>query len=356
MSRYHVRKFRDEDKEPMIALFEEVWTKELTDKLREMWEWKYEKNPHDPAEGNKTLVLERDGRIIGMLGLLSGLVKLKGRTLPVLWAIDFAVHPDFRGGGFRLLGWVKKGYSSDVQLGIVTVGRPYEFYKKMQFPLLFSFSIFKNIMNPKSFFQKKSSNKAFILLISILFKFVSGFLSLFKTHLKDKDISVSKISGFDDRFDELWKEASEDYTICMVRDKDFLNWRFFERPDREYTIFTAEKREKILGYIVLHHKVEDNKRYGSIIDLFTQKNDKKILQCLITKALDYFKSERVDIASCAISPECGFYRNVLIKNGFFIRTKGGRVVGSPAGYKEIEKDLMKPKNWFLTLMSSDMER
>jgi len=356
MSRYFVRKFRDEDKEQMIALFEEVWTKELAWKLREMWEWKYKKNPHDPPDGNKTCILERDGRIIGMLGWLSGLVKLKGQTLPVIWAIDFAVHPDFRGGGFRLLIWARKEYSSDVQFGIVIAGRPYEFYKKMQYLLVFPFSIFKNIMNPKSFFQKKSSNKAFVLLISILFKFVSGFLSLFKIHLKDKDISMSKISGFDDRFDELWKEASEDYTICMVRDKNFLNWRFFERPDREYTIFAAEKRGKILGYIVLHHKTEDNKRYGSIIDVFTKKNDKKTLQCLITRALDHFKSERVDIASCAIPPGCRFYRNVLIKNGFFVRNKGGRFVAFPARYKEIEKDLMKPKNWFLTSMSSDMER
>jgi GNAT superfamily N-acetyltransferase len=356
MSRYYVRKFKDEDKEGMIALFEEVWTKELADKLREMWEWKYEKNPHDPPDGNTTCVLERDGRIIGMLGLLSGLVKLKGRTLPMLWAIDFAIHPDFRGGGFRILNWAKKEYSSFVQGGIVTAGRPYEFYKKMRYLPVFSFSIFKNILNPKNFFRKKTKNIAVAYIIAILFKLVSGFLSLFKIHLKDKNISVSKISGFDDRFDALWKEASEGYTICMVRDKDFLNWRFFERPDQGYTIFAAEKRGKILGYIVLNHQSQDNKKYGSIIDLFTKKNDKKTLHRLIAQALDYFKSERVDIASFPMPPECGFYRNVLIKNGFFVRTKGGSFVASPAGYPEIEKDLMKPKNWFLTSMSSDMER
>jgi GNAT superfamily N-acetyltransferase len=356
MSRYVVRRFRNEDKEPMLALFEKIWTKELADKLREMWAWKYEQNPHDPPVGNKTCVLERDGRIIGMMGLLSDLVWVNGRTLPIIWAIDFAVHPDFRGGGFRMVNYEKKMDSDFLQAGIAVAGRPFEFYVKAGYPMVFSFSIFKNIMNPRNFFQKKSMNKAAVLLLTILFKTVTACLSLFRARLKDKDISVIPVSRFDDRFDELWKEACGGYNICMVRDKDFLNWRFFERPDSGYAIFAAEKNGRILGYIVLRQKVARNTRYGTIIDLFTKKGDKQTLQYLIARALDHFRSEHVDRASFAIPPKCRFYRNALIKNGFFVWSKGGRIVLSPAGYKELEKDLMKPENWYLTPLSSDMER
>jgi len=107
---------------------------------------------------------------------------------------------------------------------------------------------------------------------------------------------------------------------------------------------------------VLKTKVDDNKKYGTITDVFTRKSDKKALHCLIARALEYFRAQGVDIASYAIPPKCAFYRSALIKNGFFVRTKGGAFVASPAKYIEIEKDLMKPKNWYLTPMSSDMER
>jgi len=356
MSRTTARKFRKEDKESMLSLFEEVWSEELAGILRNMWAWKYETNPHDPPGGNNTCVLQRDGRIVGMMGLLSGLVKARDRTLPVIWAIDFAVHPDFRGGGFRLLGWAKKEYQDYLQAGIAVAGRPFEFYKKMGYLPVFSFSSFRNIMNPRSFFQKKNKSKGTILLFTVLFKSAAGFFSLFKARVKDDDLSLFPVAYFDDRFDKLWEEASPGYFFCMVRDKDFLNWRFFLRPGSGYAIFAAEKDGKILGYTVLRIKEEHGTRYGIIIDLFTKMNDKKTLQCLIARALDHFRSEHVDRASFAIPPKCAFYRNALIKNGFFIRNKAARFVASAAGHKDLEKDLRKPENWYLTAMSSDMER
>jgi GNAT superfamily N-acetyltransferase len=356
MSRYVARKFTNKDKEAMLALFEEVWTKELADLLRNMWAWKYETNPHDPPGGNNTCVLELDGRIIGMMGLLSDLVKAKDRILPVVWAIDFAVHPDFRGGGFRLLAWAKKEYEGHLQGGIVVAGRPFEFYKKMGYLPVFSFSIFKNIMDPRSFFQKKSKNKVVVLLLTALFKSAASLLSLFRTRVQDKELSVFPVSRFDDRFDALWEEASPGYFLCMVRDKDFLNWRFFQKPDSGYAIFAAEKKEKVLGYVVLRTKEDHGTRYGTITDLFTKKDDRKTLQCLIARALEHFRSEHVDRASFAIPPKCAFYRNALIKNGFFIKGKGGRFVAYLSGNEDIQEDLMRPENWYLTPLSSDMER
>ena len=349
-----VRKFRKEDKEAMISMFEEVWTKELADNLRRTWEWKFENNPHDPPEGNKTLVLEQNGRIIGMYGFLSGSIKIKGKIYPVIMAIDFAVHPENRGGGVRLMNYVKKNYDA-IKFGVVTVGRPYEFYVKMGFPDFFQVSLFKKILNPKSFFQKKLKNKAVVLLIAFFFRSVTLFLSLFRTRPTDKDISTSEISSFDDRFDEFWNEASETHDISMVRDKNFLNWRFIDCPTREYTMFAAEKKEKILGYIVLRHKTEDKKIYGTVVDIFTKKNDKKVQQILISQAIAHFKTKHVDIITCPLSPKCGSLRNTLIKNGFFIKAPGAKVVGGPGGYPELETDLRKPKNWLLTLMTSDME-
>ena len=110
-----------------------------------------------------------------------------------------------------------------------------------------------------------------------------------------------------------------------------------------------------MGYIVLRHKTEDKKIYGTVVDIFTKKNDKKVQQILISQAIAHFKTKHVDIITCPLSPKCGSLRNTLIKNGFFTKAPGAKVVGGSGGYPELETDLRKPKNWLLTLMTSDME-
>jgi GNAT superfamily N-acetyltransferase len=349
-----VRKFNREDKEQMIALFEEVWDESLAKRLRQTWEWKYENNPHDLPEGNKTLVLERDGRIVGMECFLSGSIFIKGKTYPVLWALDFAVHPKHRGGGFRLISHAKRIYR-DLLFGVTIEGRPYRFYKKMGNAEFFQVSVHKRILNPKNFFRKKFKNKAVVFLAASLFRTATLILSLSKLQVKAKDLSVSEISSFDARFDPFLKQATADYAITMVRDTEFLNWRFFQYPGRKYTVFAAEKKDRIMGYIVIRDKHEAGLKYGSILDLFTKKSDRKIRQMLISRALAFFKAEGVDVVSCVLSPSSRSVSGALIKNGFFIKTRGARIIGNPGGYPETEKDLRNPKDWYLTMMSSDME-
>jgi hypothetical protein len=54
-----------------------------------------------------------------------------------------------------------------------------------------------------------------------------------------------------------------------VRDKEYLNWRYVDVPDVDYTIYLAEEGEEICGYIVLRCVNEEGLASNKSNSLFT---------------------------------------------------------------------------------------
>ncbi len=68
---------------------------------------------------------------------------------------------------------------------------------------------------------------------------------------KRGNVSVKEHDDVPKEIDELWESSKGSYKSILVRDCDYIKWRFRERPGLSYRIFTATVDGKIVGYAVL---------------------------------------------------------------------------------------------------------
>jgi hypothetical protein len=205
-------------------------------------------------------------------------------------------------------------------------------------------------LNVKNILQKRFIHSR--LLLSI---FTAGGNLIIKAFFRSKKVidedtfKVRKISHFDDRINEFWNTISSDYNIIRIRDKKYLNWRYVDAPNADYTIYVAEEGGKICGYIILGCKDASGLIFGYIYDINAPTSREDIIYRLIAKAVENFMDAKVDaIFSQMVANEV--YRKNFLKNGFIPRFRSkGRFIAYNASTKLSEAYLKNPKNWFIQL-------
>lgn len=127
-----------------------------------------------------------------------------------------------------------------------------------------------------------------------------------------EEFNLQEINEFDDRFTCLWRDLSSLFKIKLIRDKEYLNWRYIYKPDNDYKVF-ASGDGGITGYIVLKVYESNGQKIGSIMDLFAP-DDSLLCGNMLKNALVYFKSLKVDLIVCYHRNR--FLSQCLLKLGF----------------------------------------
>jgi hypothetical protein len=162
-------------------------------------------------------------------------------------------------------------------------------------------------------------------------------------------LTIRRISSFDDRINDLWRKVSNDHDIMVVRSKEYLNWKFVENPGYKSMIYVAEKEEQICGYIILKC-TQPSKGFlvGRICDLFAPLSEAGVIHCLISKAIEYFRDEKVDLIYYEMIAE-KTYQKVLRDCGFISSRRLDRnhfcIYGGHPGISSTY--LEDPKHWFV---------
>ena len=169
----------------------------------------------------------------------------------------------------------------------------------------------------------------------------------------DHNLALMEIEHFDDRFDKLWQDASADYDIIIKRDSKYLKWRFEESPN-EYNIFASMEGERVTGYIVLRIINYYGVRTGRIIDIFAHLQDKKTIEALLDRSLEFFKANNCELAECLILTDINAYHKALRTRGFLFKktTVEFGVITDDTEQLSLLKD---PRNWFVTNADPDLE-
>jgi hypothetical protein len=61
-----------------------------------------------------------------------------------------------------------------------------------------------------------------------------------------------EISGFNQEFDELWREIPKQGKILALRNQSYLHWRYRQHPAVDYRIIAIYRAQKLCGYVVFH--------------------------------------------------------------------------------------------------------
>ena len=308
------------------------------------WNWKYLDNP---AGMKDVIVCSNDEEIIASLGDYPRYIKLLDKTIRCSDSVDATVHPDFRGRRIytkmeKMMEEHRIKSNSKIFTGIG--GNPILIKRsKRQGDPDFPQPVIKLVRIKDISLHAKKKN----IEISTLKKI--GYMSLKSAHhLKkifqpkneDIEIKLKEINTFQSNIDEFWNKIKVNYDYILVRNNDFLNWRFCDSRNSNYRIIQAHDENDILGYCVTRiNRLIKGYPEGFIVDVITEPKRKDVAKALIFDAISHCDEQGVNAISCLMVNK-NTYNDILLNYGF-VNSRSNFNVGLREVTPSIRDDLQK---------------
>ena len=81
--------------------------------------------------------------------------------------------------------------------------------------------------------------------------------------------AIQEFTAFSEEYEAISLELSKTHDFIKTRQKDFMNWRFFKKPEFDYRGFELEKR----GFIVVDTYTENGVKQLQIVDILAESDD-----------------------------------------------------------------------------------
>ncbi len=166
--------------------------------------------------------------------------------------------------------------------------------------------------------------------------------------LDSADIRILRPGTFGTWADELWRQTRLRKEAGVVKDFDYLRWRYDEHPDT-YRIYQAMQGNKTAGLLVtkIRAKSEDD-IYGMIVDLMLPSHNRLVLHKLLLEAEMDFISEKCIAIDTWLAPHA-FFIPALFSFGFIPTTRQPLLLQASQLSNIKKKRWGNPRHWFLTM-------
>jgi hypothetical protein len=234
---YIIRDYKKGDEREITSLFHDVFGKEMT---IEQWNWKYA----IPGRGRiySKVVEDSFKKIIGHAGAIPLRGIFKNKPIQFFQIVDVMVHPKARGflGKKNVFNRLMRILFEDIRKKFFYVfcygfpgTRPYILGERV--------GVYERIEQAVKIIKQMSR-------------------SLINPY------SVKILGWDDDRLDGLWARLSKEFSLSLIRDKSYLNWRYATNPFFSYQLFGFFLLGNLKGWVV----IRDLKDEVLVIDLFTE--------------------------------------------------------------------------------------
>jgi hypothetical protein len=147
-----------------------------------------------------------------------------------------------------------------------------------------------------------------------------------------------------------WNETRHFAPIMVARTPEYLKWRYIDRPNRQYVLFTVEEGESVFGFMVMRVRRDEHIRC-SLVDFLARDmgsiDDHTILRDLIASGIGYASDIGADVVDAWIPYQ---YAKDFSSLGFMSRpTDTSRIVYSSSLPRQLYTD---PQNHYLTMGDS----
>ena len=281
------RFMRAGDEERVLALLKRAfkdWPRvDVSVSPLEHLKWKLDSRPE--ARRYSTVAETSDGRIVGLQLLFVQRVKVSEQTLLVIQGVDLCVDPDFQ----------KRGVMADM--------------RRFAWPTYYRVFDMRMGQTERVALHKLARREGSVRIANAVDILVRRGGDEPET-ADGRGWEIVTVPRFDERIDELWREASRQFRLILVRSSDYLNWRYDPRGGA-FTIKLAQEDGRVLGYTVL--TTAGGK--GQIADLLTRPGRTDVAISLVREALVHFGRAGVAKSECWL-PTHHPYRGALEGLGF----------------------------------------
>lgn len=326
--------------------------------------WQYEANPAGPAMIQLARDVDSD-QLAGQYVALPMRFKTFDKTVNGILSLNTLTRQIYTGQGI-FTGLAKAVYQDCAEQGSkFCYGFPNPnsypgFIKKLGFTDLGCVPLLLRPLNTKALVARKFGS----LLGSLCFPF-----QLFY-QVKDRSdnryevypltaITLSELNAF-------WAKVQDKYPIMGIRDADYIRWRYFENPYRNYQVYGVRQRNKseLLGYIVGRCTEVAAMPTGMIVDFLVNPSVPDAGDLLIKRLLRFFDENNMDLAGSLMLQHTEESR-LLKANGFFTCPKALEPQPFPVIYRRLSPQgeenhgegtpdtFLQLNRWFLTMGDYD---
>ena len=115
-------------------------------------------------------------------------------------------------------------------------------------------------------------------------------------------VQVRPLAEPEPALDELWARAAPAWRHAVVRDAEWLGWRFFSAPDASYRVLLAERAGQSTGYLA--YRIAP--RQAWIVDLLAESEADS--RALVRQSLTSFRAARVERVRALVAPRSPMHR------------------------------------------------
>jgi len=233
------------------------------------WRWQYKLNPRKQSFVYAAWL---NNEIVGYYHIVTHNFIAKNKKYIIGNVQDVAIDKKFQGQGiFRKLS---KFANLDVNKYVDIL---YSFPNKKSIKTFLKYEKFNSIdclpihILPLKIDNIISSRIKFFGIHKILGSIISIFYKNKKKNLKNNE-KVILLDHLDERICNVFKKFSEKHLYYVVRDKDYLNWRYVKSPKGNFFFLGLMKDKKISAIIVVKHSKIYNNEAFIILDFAFSEN------------------------------------------------------------------------------------
>jgi len=320
------RRYEDGDEQQIVELFEKVFGRTMgpTESYRH-WNWEYKDNPTKPL----TIMLAWHGeRLVGQYAGLPQQVFINGTTKTGALSLDSMTDPDYsRMGIFSSLGEslyvsLPKNQISFVY-GFPNANVIHARTKNLNWSIISQH--IPVYARPVGFYQLIRNRTNSNLLAKFLGSLAQAILRISEkcTYLiwnKGDEILVRKEKGFDVWANDLWAKCRDQHKIWVVRDLEYLQWRYNSRPETKYNFYSAWHKNEIAGYLVSIEQVRREGKVSFILDLLCDDKIDGSCDALLRESIKNANINGCSIICALVMPKSVYKSNYL--KHFFVPLPG----------------------------------
>jgi GNAT superfamily N-acetyltransferase len=314
------------------------------------WNWHFLENPYTNPDDMPIWIAKEGTEIVAQLAATQIKLKIGKQEKPAMWILDLIVRPDFRrkGLGKKLVAEAEK--FCPFGLGINTAEQhSTALLESIGWKMIGRIPRYNKLLFPGEALREISRIKAARQISNFIFapfrpRLVEGFFN------QNKNLRF--IEKFDASFDDLWREASTNWSCAIVRRKEILKWQFSNQPNKKFNVLSYYNGDKLLGYIVLYFRKKDSNDAlpkAAISDLcYHSSNSVETIDALIQGALQIALENRAGaLVTDILDP---LVEKSLRKAGF---TKVKNPLQLLVKTSEHQDEVENLRNWFVTRGDSD---
>lgn len=260
MADYDIRELREEDVPSVLETFEVVFGEEGAQgadgpaRTRAQWDWAYRENPG----GLRCWVAAHEGKVVAQYAGRPYRAWFDGRRTHFTEIVDSMVHPDHR-AGLKSPG-----------LFVVTALPFFDAYGGMDkdiihhgWPIETAYRIGKLFLEYNVFRTQ-----------TVLVREPAAGPT-------QPPAEVEELASFPAEVHDLYERCRADWGASVIRDAEFLDWRFTRNPHHDYTVFAVRGADGGLdGYAVYRCGTWHVPDCGMIVDWLVRPDEPRVAELL----------------------------------------------------------------------------